>query len=54
VWQGSVDRAGKNPPLAGANAVMDPSSETEPDNSQHLGLGVRLSMSLEIRQQLTE
>ena len=39
MWQGSVDRAGKIPPLAGANAVMDPSSKTEPDTRSISALG---------------
>lgn len=37
VWQAS--HAGQNPPLAGAAAVMDPWSETEPDTRDTIALG---------------
>lgn len=39
VWQASAAGSGKNPPLAGADAVMDPYPETEPDTRTTTGLG---------------
>ena len=39
VWQKSPQGAGKNPPLAGAAAVMDPYPNTEPDTRDTAGLG---------------
>ena len=37
VWQGA--HAGQNPPLAGASAIMDPWSETEPDTRDITAMG---------------
>jgi tyrosinase len=39
VWQASPAGAGKNPPLAGADLVMDPYPETEPDTRDITALG---------------
>jgi tyrosinase len=39
VWQKSAQGAGKNPPLAGAAAVMDPYPNTEADTRDTIGLG---------------
>jgi tyrosinase len=39
VWQASAAGSGKNPPLMGADAVMDPYPETEPDTRTTSSLG---------------
>jgi tyrosinase len=39
VWQASAAGAGKNPPLVGSDAVMDPYPETEPDTRDITTLG---------------
>ena len=39
VWQASAAGSGKNPPLSGADAVMDPYPETEPDTRSISAMG---------------